>query len=848
MKLQLFIPLFGVCLFSTSIGQAKYHSHLPMRPLPQATNRPLKEGPTFFVDSKSGNDSNPGTKLNPWRTLAHAAKQLRAGQTLVLRGGVYHEHIQITARGTADKPIIIRSHPGELAILDGGIPEFLNDPAQAWEPLKNGEYRSVNTFPDLGEKPGSTHLLGNFADSMIPLHGYRFITDLRSDNHKFAQLKGTKTAQGNGLYCGPGVFYDTETKRIHIRLAPTDQPSIGKENNYQGETDPRKVPLIITGRGQSPLELYRASHIILQDLVMRGSRDATINVVECSNVTLDGVTSYGGSSALRLERTSGLRCIHSAFRGIAAPWLWRWSLKYRSIEARIISASSWNPPARGNRDFEFGWCEFTDCVDGVFIGNVDGVKVHHCLLDNVSDDGFFITCRTAYDGSTPGGDFEFHHNRISRVLSAFAFGVGHGRQKTIDKAGNKQLGKPTVIHHNFFDLREPVLYQQPLSGPITTFGRIAGDHGSPAWEVIDFVHNTVYMRESPWRNYYAAGWAKAMGKGTRRHIANNIFRHQTGLPGQVLPNSKVNFKAHENLHWSDEAGESGKDAFLKRFHNSALFKETGWTKGDIYASPEKAPKDIGAGKKVPIGVRGRLMLYGNEHARSLNVELQPFQYPPRTIPKVRAALVLGYPAFDGPLLQYAMEKAEIDVQVFERLWLPARKYADYDCVAILGSTVRAKMMPSGFAENDYQQLREYLKRGGTLIVGRELLGQVFPGDAGKTFLKELIGIAPRVKSIQLRILQPKHEWFSHLDSSDWLISKGNSAIPLSRGKNLIGDVNASRSILAEVSMGKGRFIYVGWDISRFLPHGRKASTWEQEKDYEQQYRIYRRLVEDVVKQ
>lgn len=842
--------LLAVCvsLFTVlSSSAAEFASHPPIRPLPLASNRPLKDAPTFFVDQKTGDDVNPGTMLKPWKTLTHAVSKLRPGQTLVLRGGVYHEPFQIKARGTAKQPITIRSHPGELAIIDGGIPEFLQSPAQAWEPLKDGEFRSKRTFPGLGEKTGSTHLLGNFADSMIPLHGYRFITDLRSDNHKFHQLQGPKTVQGNGLYCGPGVFYDPATQRIHVRLAPTVQPSIGEKNNYRGETDPRKVPLIIAGSSASPIEMYRASHLILQDVVVRGSRSATINVVDCSNVTLDGVTSYGGSSALRVERTSGLRCRNCAFRGIAAPWLWRWSLKYRSIEARIVSASQWNPPARGNRDFEFGWCEFTDCVDGVFLGNVEGVSIHHCLLDNLSDDGFFLTCRTAYDGTTPGGDFHFHHNRISRVLSAFAFGVGHGRQRTIDEKGNRQLGKPTVIRQNVFDLREPVLYQQPTKGPITTFGRIAGDHGGPTWEPIDFVQNTVYSRESPWRNYYAAGWGKAMGRGTRRHILRNVFHHQTGMPGQVLPGSKVNLKAEQNLHWSDEAREAGKEEFLKRFRNSPLYRETGWTKGDVYAPPEKAPANVGAGKDVAVGVRGRLTLYGKAGAGEMGQKLQPFRYPPRESPQFRVALVLGYPAFDGPLLQYAFEKAGADVQVFERQWLPIRDYVKYPCVAILGSTVRAKMTPSGFAKEDYEHLREYLQKGGTLIIGRELFGQVFPGDAGRAFVESLTGTGPRVREVSLKILQPKHPWLSQFGTSGTPALAGTSAIRLTKGTNLIGDAKAARSVLADVAVGKGRLIYVGWDIARHLPHGRKPSTVQMETLYEKHYAIYERMTRGLVK-
>jgi len=827
-------------------------SHSPMRPLPSPSSRPMADGPARFVDARRGSDRQDGSKSRPWKSIQHAVAQLAPGDTLYLHGGTYYERVKSSVRGTKLRPVTIRSFPGELAVIDGGFSEFYESPESAWEPVTDGaagEFRSTRRYPQLAAFPERTNLLGNFGDSMIPLHGYRFLSDLRSDNHKFRKLAGSKTARGNGLYCGPGLFYETQTQRIHVRLKPTEQPSLGEENNYGGEQDPRKIPLIVAGHGPSPLELHRAVHVVLQDLVVQGSRDATINLVDCSNITLDRVTSYGGSSALRIEGTSGLRCVNSAFRGIAAPWLWRWSLKYRSIEARIVSASQWNPPARGNRDFVFAYCEFTDCVDGVFIGNVASVSIHHCLLDNLSDDGFFITCRTAYDGTTPGGDFEFHHNRISRVLSAFAFGVGHGRQRTINGRGDKQLGRQTVIRNNVFALRDPVLYQQPAEGPITTFGRLAGDHGSPAWEPIDFIANTVFFKDSPWRSYYAAGWSKSMGKGTRRRILRNIFEHERGLPGQVLPAKMVDFEAGGNWHWSKEAGAEAGEVFLSRFRSSPLFKETGWTKGDVYASPKKAPDDVGAGKDVPIGVNGRLMMFGNETKKLSRVptpRMRPFAHAPRGVSGERVALVLGYPAFDAPMLKFVFEKAGSDVEVFERTWLPAEQYSRYRCVAMLGSTVRAKMQPSGFSATDHEIVHKYLQDGGTLLIGRELLRQVFPGDGGRRFVESLLGTAPRSRDSELRILKPDHPWLSHVKESAWIANAGASPIPLSRSANLIGDPETSRSILADVPVGRGRVIYVGWDLSRFLPHGRRPSTPEQESDYEVQYRIYERIVSDVL--
>lgn len=517
---------------------ADIRSHPPMRPLPAASRRPPGDGPVRFVDSRTGDDRNDGSQSRPWRTIQYAIEHADPGMTVCLRGGTYYEHVTLSLQATRQKPVTLRSHPGELAIIDGGLRQFAESPESAWEPVPDGaagEFRSTQTWPDLGGRPGSTNLLGNFGDSMIPLHGYRYIEDLRSDNEYLSELKSGKSEAGSGVYCGPGLFYDISTGRIHIRLAHTRQTALG-ESNYRGETDPRRLSLIIAGTSPGPaLTIDGSSFIRIQDLVVRGARSATVQVTDSVNVEFDGVTMYGGAAPISVRDTAGLRLWNCACRGIAAPWTFRGSLKYRSIEARLFSASGWSPTGRDNRNFELAYSEFTDCVDGVFIGNVRSVRFHHNLLDNVSDDGIFLTATTAYDGTTHGGDIHIYQNLLSRCLTTFAFGVGHGRQKMT--ATGRQTGSGVYVYRNVFDLREPVHYQQPAAGApaVTSAGRIAGDHGSPLWEPMRVYHNTILLREPPYRSYYGGGLGGHLAGGSTRRVFNNMFVQLQGRPGSVLP-------------------------------------------------------------------------------------------------------------------------------------------------------------------------------------------------------------------------------------------------------------------------------------------------------------------------
>ncbi len=449
---------------------AAYRSHPPMRPLPTPSQRPMGKGAAFFVDPAKGDDQSDGTQPRPWKTLSHAVRQLKPGDTLYLRGGTYYERVTVTLKGAADKPITIRSFPGELAVIDGGVREFLEQPATAWKPLMGGaegEFVSTKPYPNLGGV-----VLGNFGDSMVPLHGYRHLVDLRSRNEYWNV--GEKLSVEQSIYCGPGVWYDGKTGYLHARLAHTTLKCLGSDN-YRGETDPRKLPLIIAG-AQTPLRIEGAKHLRVQDVVVRGCSKATIAIAESEDVELNNVTAYGGSPVVMVHSTRRLRMLHCALRGIAAPWSFRTSHKYRGVAAYLLTArGDVTPP---NRNFEIAHCELTDSHDGPFIGSIKGLKFHHNLVDNCNDDGVYLTAMGV------GGDVHVYQNHLSRCLHVFSF------------FGNYPTGSGVYIYRNVIDLRPPVHYFQPSGADDPRFaakpdevpsrGRLCGDHGGPTWEPIWF--------------------------------------------------------------------------------------------------------------------------------------------------------------------------------------------------------------------------------------------------------------------------------------------------------------------------------------------------------------------------
>lgn len=536
-----------------------------MRPLPVPSTRPLPSGPTHFIDPARGDDAATGDARHPWKTLAFAITKLTAGDTLVLHGGVYYESVAIRARGTTAAPITIRSAPGELAILDGGLREFAEAPTTAWEPVGRGEYRSTKAYPDLPpDDERGVPVAGNFADSMVPLHGYRFAIDLRATN-EYWNLPD-KVSTDHGVYVGPGVWLDPVTHRIHARLAPITLASLAKVA-YRGESDPRKLALVIAGR-RTPLRFDHAAHVHLDNVVVRGSAAPTIDIAESDHVTLDGVAIFGGSPAISIKSTAYLGIIRSTVRGLAAPWSSRASLKYRGSSPYLLVADSHAPRSH---DWDISYSDFTDSHDGLIVDSIKTLRFHHNRIDNLDDDGLYLTVPPR--DAVPE-DVWIYANYISRTLTALAF--ADSGQKTANA-----IGPGVHVFRNVFDLRDGT-YGWPAKDAASDTkldeqpSRLCGDHGSPIWDPILFYNNTVITRGPSFRGYYGAGIVMN-AQHTKRRALNNIFMQLDGAPGGVTPPGGDDLVVDGNLMWSVQLAGKG-----------ALPKGVATHTHDVYGDPHLA--------------------------------------------------------------------------------------------------------------------------------------------------------------------------------------------------------------------------------------------------------------------
>jgi len=90
-------------------------------PLLLTVGNPTTFNRLLHVDAGAGNDGNTGLRATAAvQSLARVASLAQAGDTVVLRGTFTGQDLMPMASGTAAKPIIFTSDPGQPAVLQGG--------------------------------------------------------------------------------------------------------------------------------------------------------------------------------------------------------------------------------------------------------------------------------------------------------------------------------------------------------------------------------------------------------------------------------------------------------------------------------------------------------------------------------------------------------------------------------------------------------------------------------------------------------------------------------------------------------------------------------------------------------
>ncbi len=576
---------------SSTFNSAPVLSHPPLRVPLFSQESALPEGMFYCVDPLMGDDDASGAQDQPWKSIQASLDKLRPGDTLLLRGGIYFETVYCSIVGQPGLPITIRSYPGEVAILDGSLPEFQNDPATAWEPAERvGEYRSTREYRNIRD------VLGLFADSHIGLQTYWHRDHLLAEN----ELAGVNPETGveEPYYCGPGLYYDKTTGRIHIRLAPTrlNSPFF---DDYCGPTDPRELPLVITPFRRSPLHLDQAMHLRFRDLIVRGGGYNTLLMHFAVDVAFEYVTIYGGTYCIRSKNSGPIKIEHCGVYGQIPPWGFRTENCLTTFDHLYYDPFTQPPLPRSERNiarlpthallvteggeesdvfffpsnnhWEVSYCEFADSHDGLYF-NGQNMWLHHCWIHDMQDDVVYLSNPTP---TRVCDDVHISQNYLSHCMLPFG---GHTRGC---KAGELH------IYGNVVDMRAPTRFDRPtfeqpegrmqFPNQIGSFFLIHGLNDLQGMENIGFYHNTVLIT-----SHYAGNTTSWLFPETVRSLYNNIFVYYRGWPQtDKLRPALGPVHLDGNLHWSPLPKEE--DSWLQTIRSSPqAVTETLLWKGDAW--------------------------------------------------------------------------------------------------------------------------------------------------------------------------------------------------------------------------------------------------------------------------
>jgi hypothetical protein len=167
-------------------------------------------GATYYV-STSGSDRNPGTFTLPWATIQHAANTVKAGATVYVFGGVYHESVNFPKSGTASAAITFQNYPGQTAVIDGTGVRCCGNTVEGLINIVNKSYITISGF----EIRNYTTSSENDTPAGVWITGSG--TRIRILNNRVHRI--TTTSEKNGNAFGISVYGTAKTPITELLIS-----------------------------------------------------------------------------------------------------------------------------------------------------------------------------------------------------------------------------------------------------------------------------------------------------------------------------------------------------------------------------------------------------------------------------------------------------------------------------------------------------------------------------------------------------------------------------------------------------------------------------------------------------
>lgn len=231
---------------------------------------------TLIVNGQNpvASDANPGTSVEPLKTISAAAARAKAGDHVIIHGGDYRETVIITTSGTAKDPIIFEAAPGERPVIKG------SDILQGWQKDEGAVWKvKLPPLPPHGED-GKDPAFWNTNDvrQIFTKDGTML------DAQRLRRVKERKAMEAGTFFC------DTNAPLLFVWLSDSESP-----NEHPPEVAVRGAWLYLYG-----------SNVTIRGLQMRhASTTALANWPACglegdNNALEDCLVSWGDFAGVSL--------------------------------------------------------------------------------------------------------------------------------------------------------------------------------------------------------------------------------------------------------------------------------------------------------------------------------------------------------------------------------------------------------------------------------------------------------------------------------------------------------------------------------------------------------------------
>ena len=435
---------------------------------------------TYYVSNSIGDDIiGSGSIDSPFETIGKAISEIDAGDTVIIRGGLYHEEILIdNLNSSISSPTLIKSFDGETVVIDGTI-EILGQ----WnDDNSNSSIKVVNGIDDQ-----ITQLfVGNEQMVMARWPNAQFNDQSIFDKHNWAE-GDESTSQDGQLYIDeskkdPGTInltnsvgilnvgsFKTFNKRITNHTIQNGNDLIEYDGNFGNSFKTKHHYFFFEGKKElidvqnewfldqdnDMLYVYPQNSVDLNNISVRGKvRDYSVLIDNSSHVTIEGLTFF--ATTFKADNSSYLNISDCNFY-------------YPSYSRRMLGELQGAAPttlgSSGTKrvyNSTIDRCLFIDTEGEGLIIMGDNNKVLNSYFKNIDWsatelDGLMVTIN--FDGSNnefsnnevyntgasatvwPGEESIFSYNVVSNTGLAQSDGaVFQGTKNTVAKS---------VVHHNF---------------------------------------------------------------------------------------------------------------------------------------------------------------------------------------------------------------------------------------------------------------------------------------------------------------------------------------------------------------------------------------------------------------